>query len=90
MIIMIIGNFFIAYALPRDIFAWSHIPGKSQNNDFMQIYSTSFFFNGLLCVYPYCCYYLGRQNLEAYFYQLGVSFCQLFFAAFITLKMGNL
>lgn len=46
MFIMIIGNFFTAYVLPQDIFAWSHIPGKSQNNDFMQIYSTSFFLMG--------------------------------------------
>lgn len=43
MVMMVIGNFLMAYVLAHDIFAWSNVPGMESMNGLSAVLSTAFF-----------------------------------------------
>ncbi len=43
MVMMVIGNFLMAYVLAQDLFAWSNVPGMEDMTGISALFSASFF-----------------------------------------------
>lgn len=43
MVMMVIGNFLMAYVLAHDLFAWSNVPGMEDMTGISALFSASFF-----------------------------------------------
>ena len=89
MILMIIGNFFMAYVLSHNIFAWSTVEGMQEMGDMGSIGSTAFF----TWLGFYVPTHIGATAWEKRSWKLtGINlayhFASLFVAALILIKMG--
>lgn len=90
MLLMVIGNFLMAYVLANDVFAWSLVPGnEGMRTGIVPVLSTAFF----IWLGYYVPTHIGattweRRSWKLTFINLGYHFATLFVAALIIIKMG--
>lgn len=91
MIMMLIGNFLMAYVIAHDIFAWSNVPGMGdmESAGMGPIFATAFY----TWIGFYVPTHIGAITWEGKswkltFINLAYHFVTLFIAAFVLIKMG--
>jgi hypothetical protein len=91
MLLMLLGNFLMAYVISHDIFAWSKVPGMEKMDEagMGPIFATAFF----TWIGFYVPTHIGATTWEGKswkltFINLAYHFVTLFAAAFILIKMG--
>jgi len=90
MLLMVIGNFLMAYVLAHDVFAWSNVPGmEDMKTGLSAVLQTSFF----IWLGYYVPTHIGatvweQRSWKLTFINLAYHFLTLFIAALIIIKMG--
>jgi hypothetical protein len=90
MLMMVVGNFLMAYVLAHDVFAWSQVAGmEDMRTGIGPVLTTSFF----IWLGYYVPTHIGatsweRKSWKLTFINLGYHFVTLFTAALIIIKMG--
>lgn len=90
MLMMVIGNFLMAYVLAHDVFAWNHVPGmEDMKTGLSAVLTTSFF----IWLGYYVPTHIGattweQRSWKLTFINLAYHFLTLFVAALIIIKMG--
>lgn len=91
MLMMLIGNFLMAYVISHNIIAWSHVPGMENMTDagISPIVATAFF----TWIGFYVPTHIGattweKKSWKLTWINLAYHFVTLFVAAFVLIKMG--
>ena len=90
MVLMIVGNFLMAYVLSHNIVAWSYVPGAAETADIGTMFMTAFF----TWLGFYVPTHIGATTWEKKSWKLTIlnlayHLATLFVAAAILMKMGN-